>query len=122
MATRRSKEVLAGMLTRTSRDAHMSQPGQRHSRHGRSGSLTLLRAGCPRPVVQHLYRSEEIGPGKAMELSGNGDSSDLDSGEVVADKDVAFHEGEASTTVSAARERNLTGVYRLAVFLRTKHG
>lgn len=75
------------MLTRTGRDAHTSQPGQQHLRNRpSSGSLALLRAGCPRPAVQHLYRSEELGLGQAMGLAEDGSGSDLDSGAIVADK------------------------------------
>lgn len=78
------------MLTRTGLDVQTSRPGQHHSRNG-GGSLTLLRAGCPRPAVQHLYRSEQVGLGQAMGLAEDGCSSDLDSGEIVAGRDVECH-------------------------------
>lgn len=72
------------MLTRTGRDGHTSQLGQQHSRNS-SSSLILLRAGGgPRPAVQHLYRSEEVGLGRAMGLAEDDNSSDLDSGAIVA--------------------------------------
>lgn len=74
---RRSEEVLAGMLTRTGRDAHTSQDGQQPLSES-SCTLALLRAGCPRPVVQHLHRSGEVGLGQAVGLAGG--DSDLDSG------------------------------------------
>lgn len=76
--------MLAGMLARTGRDAHTSQSGQQRSSNN-SGSLMLLRAGCPRPAMQHLYRSEEIGLGQAMGLAEDG-SSDLDSGAITQAK------------------------------------
>eukprot|EP00903_Cladosiphon_okamuranus_P005513 g5493.t1 len=57
------------MLARTGRQAHTPKPG-----------LALLRAGSPRPAVQHLYRSEEVGLGQAMGLAEDGGGSDLDSG------------------------------------------
>lgn len=128
VATRRSEEVLAGMLTRTGLDGQTSRPGQHHSRNG-GGSLTLLRAGCPRPAVQHLYRSEEVGLGQAMGLAEDGCSSDLDSGEIVAGRDVEFHKRvgalptEASTTAtSTAQAGSPTRVHpRLGVLVLPGH-
>ncbi|CAM9788595.1 unnamed protein product, partial [Pylaiella littoralis] len=76
--SRHSEEVLAGMLTRTGRDATNSQAGQQRA-SASSCTIALLRAGCPRPAVQHLHRSGEVGLGRAMGLAG-GDSSDIDSG------------------------------------------
>lgn len=102
VVTRRSEEVLAGMLTRTGRDAHTSQPGQQHSRNS-SVTLVLLRAGCPRLAVQHLYKSEEVGLGQAMGLAEDGGTSDLDSGAIVAGQPVECH-GRVGTFPSKHRQ------------------
>ena len=78
------------MLTRTGRDAQTSQHGQQSSIKG-GGSLTLLRAGSPRPAVQHLYRSDEVGLGQAMGLIEFGSGSDSDSGAIVGNRCEEFH-------------------------------
>lgn len=70
------------MLTRTGRDAHTSQGSGQQPLSESSCTLALLRTGCPRPVVQHLHRSGEVGFGQAMGLAGG--DSDLDSGKALA--------------------------------------
>lgn len=79
------------MLTRTNRGAITFQPGQKDSRNN-CGSLILLRIGCPRPTVQHLHKSDEVGLGQAMGLAEDGNSSDLGSGAIMAGKGVEWHE------------------------------
>ncbi|CAM9214135.1 unnamed protein product [Laminaria digitata] len=65
------------MLTRTGRDARLSKADEQQTSGGRH--ITLLRAGCQRPVIQQLHEVGEVGLGRAVALTG-GDASDLDSG------------------------------------------
>ncbi|CAM9290401.1 unnamed protein product, partial [Ectocarpus sp. 12 AP-2014] len=75
--SRRSEEVLAGMLFRTDRDSRVCQAG--HQQLNTSGCLALLRVGGPTPAVQHFRSSPEIGFGQALGLNGD-DRSELESG------------------------------------------
>ncbi|CAM9662283.1 unnamed protein product, partial [Ectocarpus fasciculatus] len=75
--SRRSEEVLAGMLFRTDRDSLACQAG--HQQPNTSGCLALLRAGRPTLAVQQLHSSPEIGFGQALGLNGD-DRSELESG------------------------------------------
>ena len=75
---RQSVEVLAGMLTRTGRDARLSKTDEQHT-SGDGRHLALLSAGCQRPAIQQLHEAGQVGLGRAVALA-EGDASDLDSG------------------------------------------
>ncbi|CAM9635429.1 unnamed protein product [Ectocarpus sp. 4 AP-2014] len=75
--SRRSEEVLAGMLFRTDRDSRVCQVG--HQQLNTSGCLALLSVRGPTPAVQHLRSSPEIGFGQTLGLNGD-DRSELESG------------------------------------------